>query len=260
MIAPRGLPTDYVAWNAHWGAPFGRPVFVSRFFNKDGAVMTRRRGPFAFQSNNTTREFEYPWVYHQINRRGGRQTVIDLGGSLAGLQFVLASEGHEVTNVDPGMAAGGLGWNIDAELHRKLCSYLRAPVKIISKGIQDAGLADNSADVVYSVSSLEHFDKVDSDHAVVHIPRVLKPGGVLILTVDLFLDVEPFCDETQNQWGGNVNVRDWLERAGLELVDAKREELYPEFSTKRVLRNLQHYHVGRNYPCLAQCVVARKPS
>ena len=61
----------------------------------------RSCGPFAWQSNNSIRKFEYPWAYHTIRRQGSHLRVLEVGGGLSGLQFVLAAEGDEVINLDP---------------------------------------------------------------------------------------------------------------------------------------------------------------
>ena len=64
------------------------------------AQMNRVRGPFAFQSNPSTRRYEYPWAFHEIDRLGPSR-ILEVGGALSGLQFVLAKSGYEVHNVDP---------------------------------------------------------------------------------------------------------------------------------------------------------------
>jgi SAM-dependent methyltransferase len=260
MIAPFTLPPEYAAWNRQWGAPFGRPGFA-RWPLRGTRFDVRRRGPFAYLRNNTIREFEYPWAYHQVAGLGPNQIVIEVGGGVGGLQFVLAAEGHRVTNVDPGLAAAGRGWELDPRLHRRLADCFRAPVALVAKPIQDAGLPDAQADAVVCVSALEHFSAADRDAAAEHIARVLRPGGVLVMTVDLFLDLAPFTDRAQNEFGRNVDLKEWLARAGLELTAGNRHELYgfDEFSPVGVLRNLARYHVGHWYPALAQCLVARKP-
>lgn len=260
MIAPRTTPPAYAQWNARWGAPSGRPGY-RRWPLRGTWLDARARGPFAYQENNSTREFEYPWVYEQVTKLGPGRAVVDVGGSLGGLQFVLASEGYDVTNVDPGMAAEGRGWEVSPAAHRWLSETFAAPVRLVTKPLQDAGLPDASADAVLCVSAMEHFSPADLAAVATHIPRVLKPGGVAILTVDLFLDLAPFTDREANAYGRNIDLRAWLASAGLERAAGNPAELngFPEFSAGAVLRDLAKYHVGRGYPALAQCVVGRKP-
>lgn len=258
MLARRTLPPEFAAWNQKWGAPYGRPGF--RGWPLRGTRFDAvRRGPFAGQ-NNSTREFEYPWVYHQVSQLGAKRTIVEIGGSVGGMQFVLAREGHTVINVDPGQAATGRGWALSPEAHAWLGRRFGVDVQLVLKTIQESGLPDNLADAVVCISALEHFSDVDRNAAAVHIRRILKPGGVLVMTVDLFLDLEPFCDRAVNEYGRNVNVREWLAQAGLELVTGTPAELrgFEGFSPNAVLRELSQYHVGSGYPALAQCLVARK--
>jgi SAM-dependent methyltransferase len=260
MIAPRILPPSFTEWNHRWGAPFGRSGYS--FWPLRGTRFdAQKRGPFAYQKNNSIREFEYPWVYEQVKKLGPGKTIVDVGGSLGGLQFVLASEGYQIINVDPGMAAEGRGWDVTPKIHQWLCNAFAAPVQLLTKPLQDAGLADASADAVLCVSAMEHFSPADLAAVAVHIPRILRPSGVAILTVDLFLDTAPFTDRESNEFGRNIDVKAWLTSAGLELVTGNPAELngFPEFSTRAVLRELPKYHIGTWYPALAQCLVGRKP-
>jgi hypothetical protein len=59
-------------------------------------------GCFAFQGNNTTRAFEYPWIFETVSPSPGMK-LLEIGGSLSGLQFALNLAGCDVVNVDPEM-------------------------------------------------------------------------------------------------------------------------------------------------------------
>jgi 2-polyprenyl-3-methyl-5-hydroxy-6-metoxy-1,4-benzoquinol methylase len=259
MIAPRDLPPRFHAWNERWHAPFGRRNRLARLLGD------RYRGPFAFQANNGTRVYEYPWAYSAIAEhraaRGGRAlTIVELGGSLAGLQWVLARDGHRVINVDPGLEARGVGWDVNAERHRALSRAFNAPVELVPKTLAEGELADDSADVLMAISTIEHFAPADLGEFATHAARVIRPDGIVILTIDLFLDLAPFSHVQHHQYGTNVDVRKLLDEAGLEIVHGERRELYgyPEFAPERVMAGLSSYLIGRPYPALAQCLVARR--
>lgn len=258
MIAPRTLPPQYLAWNRRWRSPDGR---ASRFawLAKFPELEARYLGPFAFQPNNSTRRFEYPWAYDQIQSRGSELNIVEIGGGLSGLQFVLASEGHCVVNVDPGPAAAGKGWDLDRKMFDRLRSAFRAPVQLIPTTIAHADLAENSADVLLCISVLEHFAPSDLQEFANHAVRILRPDGIAVLTADLFLDIEPFSRGVRNRYGVNVNLCELLKEASLELLSGSPGELYgyPEFSTETILANLAGYSVGESYPSLAQCIVAK---
>jgi SAM-dependent methyltransferase len=166
-----------------------------------------------------------------------------------------------VTNVDPGLNARGIGWEVSAERHRALSRAFGAAVTLVPTTLASAGIRDHSVDVLLSVSTIEHFAPPDLAEFCDHAARVLRPDGVAILSIDLFLDLAPFCAATQHQYGTNVDVRQLLADAGLVLREGEPAELYgfPEFSTDRVLQQLSGYLVGQSYPALAQCLVAEVP-
>lgn len=218
----------------------------------------RMCGAFLWQPNNPLRRFEYPWAFHAISAAGRGLTVLDVGGSLAGMQWVLSRQGHTVINVDPGMAAAGRGWSVSPELHRRLSRAFRADVQLRPTTIGAAGIPDDSIDVLLSISTLEHLTPEDLDEFARHARRVLRADGVAVITVDLYLDLAPFTAETANDWGRNIDVRALLDDAGLELLDGNRAELlgYPEFDPDEIIEHADRYLRGR-YPGLAECIVAR---
>jgi 2-polyprenyl-3-methyl-5-hydroxy-6-metoxy-1,4-benzoquinol methylase len=260
VLAPRTLPAVYAAWNKTWQAPDGRQLITPTRF-RHAAPVIRYRGPFAWQPNSSTRVFEYPWAHEQVVTHGSKLNIVEIGGGLSGLQFVLAGEGHHVTNVDPGLAAKGKGWRLNPAFHRKLCDAFGANVALVPTTIDAANVPDGSVDLLLCVSVLEHFTDEDVDAFVQHAPRLLKRGGVLVLTVDLFLDVAPFCSSQRNKWGCNLDIRRLLERSGLELQVGAQSELlgHEEFESERVMRRLSEFMMGAAYPVLTQCLVARKP-
>ena len=260
MIGPAELSKTYLAWNKKWGAPYGHSKFRRLPF-KSNSLVTRLLGPFAWQGNSATRHIEYPWVYEQISKHGTKLTVVEVGGSLSGLQFVLAKEGHKVTNVDPAMAATGKGWPLDRKKHDQICKVVDVTVDIIASPIQDAKIPDNSVDVVYSVSALEHFSESDIDSFARETKRILKPKGIAVLTVDLFIDVTPFTRKPTNQWGKNINIAEFLEKAGLQLHTGNPNELcgMKEFDPVKILELLPQYFLSVSGPCVPQCLVGVKP-
>ncbi|MGH9323445.1 MAG: class I SAM-dependent methyltransferase, partial [Vicinamibacteria bacterium] len=114
-------------------------------------------------------------------------------------------------------------------------------------------------DIVYSISTIEHIAPGEHQSLMTEIGRVLKPGGRCVLTVDLFLNLAPFTDRVENEFGVNVDVAGLCECSGLALVSGDRAELlgFPEFSAKEVLANLGGTLFGAN-PSLAQCLVLSK--
>jgi hypothetical protein len=93
-----------------------------------------------------------------------------------------------------------------------------------------------------------------------HVHRTLKPDGLFILTVDLFLNVAPFCSRPANEFGMNQDLRKLLDDKLWRMEVGERNCLYgfPEFSTDFILSHLEEYLIGSYYPGLAQCIVLKK--
>jgi len=218
----------------------------------------RWTGPFGFQPNNTTRVFEYPWAFHAVPV-GARSPVVEIGGSLSGFQFVMAKSGAAVTNVDPGLEARGLGWPVDAGSIGALNRAFGTDVTLVNTTLEEAGLEDESADAVYSISTIEHIPTADLPSLMKDVRRILRPGGACVLTIDLFLDLVPFTTQSENEFGTNVSVLQLVESSELDLVVGRPEELFgfPQFDADAVRDRLDDFLVGV-YPTLAQCVVLGK--
>ncbi|MDQ1414173.1 MAG: hypothetical protein QOJ52_3592 [Acidimicrobiaceae bacterium] len=262
MIGRRLLPDRYLEWNERWGAPSGRPVPAwKRRLPASGDRIARQAGPFSFQPNNSTRIWEYPWAFHAVPVTAGMR-VVDLGGGLSGLQFVLARSGASVIDVDPFVDYGTPGEYsaVDpAAFLDRLNRLFGTDVALRRSEISDAGLDSASVDVVYCLSTIEHLSAAAVGAALDEIRRVLRPGGHCVLTIDLFLDLTPFTTRLDNRWGTNVDVRALVQASGLDLVYGNPAELagFAEFDADAVQANLSEYLIGI-YPGMAQCLILRK--
>jgi SAM-dependent methyltransferase len=263
MLAPMILEPRFVDWNRRWGAPFGltgQPVDHTRFggiLNEAAATEIARFGLFSAQPNNSTRQFEYPWAYYQAQLERPMK-VLEIGGGLSGFQFVLNREGHAVDNVDPGMDV--FGFEINKASVDTLNRAFGTTVTVHCSEIERTDLAAGAYDRAFSLSVLEHLS-VDTIAAVMtRVYDALKPGGLFVLTVDLFLDVVPFRKREANQWGRNVSIATLFDPSKFELIHGRRDELYGfgEFEASRVLANAKDYFIGRNYPTLIQTLVLRR--
>jgi hypothetical protein len=261
MLALAGLPVRYQQWNNRHGAPYGRPIPKTRMWGyfQPSKSVEQLRGPFSIQPNNTTREFEYPWAFESAQLKPGMQ-VAELGGGLSGFQFLLNRRGCHVVNVDPGMEANGRGWPCDHVSIEKLNHIFGTKVELRNCTIQNAKLGENTMDRVFSISVIEHLTDPDIIEAMRYAHNCLKLGGLFILTVDLFLNLDPFCSRQSNEFGKNTNIR-WLsELDNWELLVGNQNELFgfPSFSADGILSNLEKYFIGRDYPVMVQCVVLKK--
>ena len=115
---------------------------------------------------------------------------------------------------------------------------------------------------VLCISTIEHLSEPDVVATLAAAKELLAPGGLLVLTVDLFLNLEPFCDRKANDWGSNVSIAWIQELVGYQMVTGERSELcgYPEFSVERILSRLEEFAVSTQYPQLAQLMTFRAPA
>ena len=281
MLARREAPPEFERWNSTWGAPWGRHVvsvpldgsrreklvdYVERLPGRlrrpvlRSAQANRIRGPFAFQPNTSTRAYEYPWAFHQVKGLGPSR-ILEVGGALSGLQFVLAKSGYEVHNVDPFFDYGSGQYEVDpiAE-HAALNRSFGTDVNLHRATLPEANLSGQFS-AVLCISTIEHLAEQDIASTLNAAKEILAPGGLLVLTVDLFLNLEPFCDRKANQWGSNASIA-WIEElVGYEMVFGDHSELYgyPEFSAARILSRLEEFAISSQYPQMAQLITFRAP-
>ncbi len=259
MLARRELPSAYNDWNRRWAAPFG-----SRWTHRiprrcwTWPIASSLVGRFAFQTNNDTRIFEYPWAFEALQLRPGLN-VLEIGGSLSGFQFVLDRSGCPVVNVDPATESEAY-WPLNRPTFERLNRRFGARVTLKQCMIHEADLPSDYFDRIVSVSVIEHIHPDDIRVLLEHVRRVLKPGGLFVLTVDLFLDLHPFSALTRNNFGTNISI-EWLVReSGLALAKGEPQELhgYPEFDAMKILARKDDYYVGRKWPVMVQALVLAK--
>ena len=116
----------------------------------------------------------------QAKPTDGLLRVADIGSGVTFFPFSVARLGYDVTciDVDPICAH-------DIPIAAKIIDH--APGKIVI-GLMDGKrvpLGDESQDVVYCVSVLEHIPNCED--TIKEVARILKPGGQFVLTVDIDL-------------------------------------------------------------------------
>lgn len=270
MIAPKTLPKSYQEWNARNLAPYGAgwwqtlnglPLVGGMLWNRRFLLplgVMRAAGAFGFQRNSLTRTFEYPWCAEASKLEPG-MSVIELGAGASGFQFYLANTGMNVTSVDPLInPPGKANWVFTKEHFDRLNASMGNKVTFIRKFIEEAGIAPASVDRVFSVSMVEHLPPEAVASIMRTVAKILKPGGLFIATIDLFLDVVPLGSSASNQWGTNINIKSLVESSGMELVVGNREQLcgYPEFSPERIRQSVGDWMVENDV--MTQCIVLRK--
>lgn len=132
-----------------------------------------------------SRVWEYPYAYHHLQRLASgvhatQPRVADLGSGVTFFPFALAPLGLRVTCVDIDPVA-------ERDLARAVAAIPHSPGQIDFRLTDGSRLPfeDASLDAIYCISVLEHIPNFDA--VVADIERVLVPGGLLVLTIDLDL-------------------------------------------------------------------------
>jgi SAM-dependent methyltransferase len=259
MLARRDLPQAYIDWNRRWAAPFGSG-WTRRIRRRwwTWPIAASLVGPFAFQGNNDTRIFEYPWAFGALQVRPGL-SVLEIGGSLSGFQFVLDRAGCRVVNVDPATEAEAY-WPLDRPTFELLNRRFGTQVTLKQCMLHEADLLSNHFDRVVSISVIEHIPPEDLRVLLEHVRRILKPGGLFVLTVDLFLDLHPFSALAHNHFGTNISIERLVRDSGLIRIAGEPRELYgfAEFNAGKLLATKENYYVGQGWPTMVQTLILAK--
>jgi ubiquinone/menaquinone biosynthesis C-methylase UbiE len=131
--------------------------------------------------------WEYPFVYHNIKlalesqRPPDIPSILDVGSGVTMFPFALARQGCNVIAVDadPGLVRSF------AKASR-LVSTAPGTVNMVISDANSLPVNHASVDCICCISVLEHIQRFDS--VIEEFSRVLKPGGPLLLTVDIDLN------------------------------------------------------------------------
>lgn len=128
-----------------------------------------------------SRQWEYPYIISRLKGVEKDARIIDLGAGLSFLPYYI-KERMGLKNV----LAVDYDPSLD-KLYGKVNNEVKEVVEFQNGDMRNLHtIKSKSADVVYSVSVLEHTDSYPT--VVKEIYRILKPGGELVLTFDISLD------------------------------------------------------------------------
>lgn len=139
-----------------------------------------------------SRLWEYPWVYVQLEPvREQQLRVLDVGSANSPLPWFLATRGFDVAVSDRKADC----WRLWRQASRRLA----VTVSRYILDAQDLDLPTASIDVYLSASVIEHVE--DKRRAIHEAARVLRPGGLLVMTFDI---CEPDMGMTFPHWNGQA--------------------------------------------------------
>lgn len=183
---------DGLVTRAAWQAVRGTPQYAElSAFSRDwfrqnrGGLRRYRKWTAGNPLENWSRSFEYPWTLRRIEEwvdasRVSRR-VFDAGSGITFFPFYLAERfGLDIQCLDADPAFGEFFER--AKTARGSVAFACAPLHDLAR------FPDQSFDLGYCISVLEHVPPERWDVTIAELHRVLIRGGRLLLTLDVSLD------------------------------------------------------------------------
>lgn len=140
---------------------------------------------------HASKQWEYLAALAAIRDLGPRRLcILDAGGGRGALAFHLAAQGHEVEVIDRDFLWDHGG---DEDIERRFMQSTTDNLRMRHGGLHNLPVADESVDVVVCISVVEHLREKPT--VLRELLRVLRPGGLLVLTFDISAAPEPFEDQ-----------------------------------------------------------------
>jgi SAM-dependent methyltransferase len=141
---------------------------------------------FGFYTRHAPRYLEYPWIIERILHASAPGAVLDLGAGVSPVPLILAARDWAVTTVDYSQTIRSV--TQPGKLNEwGFLDYKEVDGRIrsVNEDFSKTDFAPDSFDVIYSVSVIEHMPADIRRDVVATASKCLKPGGGLILTLDL---------------------------------------------------------------------------
>lgn len=154
-----------------------------------------------------SRAWEYPWAIEASCLDNKTLKVLDAGGGGTSFIDYIAGMGNECFVIDPSLDHDqSFDWNSEKGVHRNIRSVLfsfilralqirrawtlpnnnrNGRVKYFPYSAQDTKFPDEYFDRIFCLSVMEHIPEEIWPACIKEFERILKPGGRLILTLDM---------------------------------------------------------------------------
>lgn len=211
-----------------------------------------------------SRQWEYPYIISRLEGAKKDARIVDLGAGVSFLPYYL-KEKLGLKNI----LAVDYDKSLD-NLYDKVNSTVKETIEFQDGDMRNlSSIQDASADVVYSVSVLEHTDSYPTVLKEIH--RILKPGGSLSLTFDISLDglddiplerAKHLVESIEEVFGTKLklDLEKGLKKSGLVtsgLIAKRDKALMPwQYPALNVIKHLiKHGKPGSMYKNLTFCCV-----
>ncbi len=190
-------------------------------------VIDASRNWLGFYTKTSIRAIEYPWVLEKITEVTPVK-IADIGAGVSPLPIILGEKGYSITTIDfhsiKRELANQSEWNEWGFLDY---SKFVSSIKSLNLDVLRYH-PEEKFDVIYSVSVIEHMPRKIREQFIKWVAKWLKPGGRLILTLDLISGSEFLWNfsegievEKASQHGNLDGFRDTLKRNNLIERDFK---------------------------------------
>lgn len=158
--------------------------------------------------------WENSWIAAHSGVKSGDK-VLDIGGASTAFVFYLASLGCSVKVIDNDWSCCGMIYNTKY-VARKMNWDIEVFDRDISKPIP---FPDNSFDRIFSICTVEHLSSSVRRKMMREVARVLKPGGIVGLTIDYGPDRKVLLADKGLRFGYRQKLFD-------EIINPSRLSLY----------------------------------
>ena len=146
------------------------------------------------------------------------KVVADLGCGTGFVSLALANEASIVFSVDNSR-------NMLKQLRASALDKDYKNLYLIKSSLDNLSLFDESVDVIFINMALHHIK--EAKKAILEMHRVLKKGGVVIISDVMEHDGEWAREEMFDEWLGfsNEQISNWLEEAGFSHIQIENTDL-----------------------------------
>ena len=133
-----------------------------------------------------SRRWEYPYILAQVAKYSlgkGKLSIFDNACGVNAVSYLLATAGHAINGTDLNQQPCAEGDLPSQAWSHPDTQGLAGSMVFQEADSLDLPFADNSFDVSFSISSLEHMP--DPVKAIDEMVRVTKPGGLITFTMDV---------------------------------------------------------------------------
>lgn len=170
------------------------------------------------------KEWEYPWVLSNLRLKKGLK-LLDVGCGISPIQYLLSDIGINVYGIDPYVDVGWHG------LNKRLADFFGCSIKYRAENAKNLSFDENTFDRVCCISVMEHvWDKevenpqlkkrskedLKLHKKIMHeMIRVLKPGGLCVVTLDFYIPRDNVLLES------NTDVKNLMDIEGTKILGKK---------------------------------------